>query len=351
MTKQISVDCGKYNTKTCYFDQAKGDYTKSKFRTKVSKGTFDDDMLEKGTFLVRYQGETYKVGMGARQEADMETSKRDDIHKISTIAAIALSLAPNSKEEIDVCIGIPLQTCLVTEERLAYKSFILPDGLQEVELKLDNKSAPYKVSFKIRKKYVYPEGIGVIYEYPSELKNITGIIDIGNLNVNCLYCNMAQPTPESSFTDELGGQVLISGLAQELSSQLGMRVDDNLAASILLKSKDERYLIPKNGNEEIMELSKKVITEYTREHVKLIKRKLDTKRWPLDFMNLVFIGGTSNLLKNELIEVFGDSIIIPKNPEFVNVEGFMKRMCSNIDVDIFSILNKKNESKKTEKTA
>ena len=343
MCKQIAVDCGKYNSKMCAINPTTGDYVRLKFRTKVSKGTFEDDMLERGTFLVKYEGETYKVGSGARQEADMETSKKDVIHKISTIASIARALTPGKNEKVNVAIGIPLQTCLITEERLAYKDYILPEGHHEVELKLDNKSEPYKVSFDVEKRFVYPEGIGVIYEYPGELKNITGIIDIGNLNVNCIYCNMAQPVQDSSFTGELGGQVLISGLSQELSSQLGMRVDDNLAAAILLKDLGERFLTPKNGDQDIMDRSRDVITEYTKEHVRLIKRKLDTKRWPLDFMNLVFIGGTSKLLRHELLEVFGENIMIPDDPEYINVEGFLKRMCSSVDIDIFSILDKKKK--------
>ena len=39
--------------------------------------------------------------------------------------------------------------------------------------------------------------------------------------------------PENCFTDELGGKVLISSLAQLLTSTLGMRCDENLATSLL----------------------------------------------------------------------------------------------------------------------
>ena len=336
MGKFVSVDSGKYNTKFYGFDSGTGTLTSGKRRTKISEGTFDDDMLEIGTILARVDGgPVYKIGNGARVEAEMITSKKDEIHKVTTLVAIA-EMIGESSQDVDVAIGIPFQTAGIPEQRIEYKDFILPDTEHTVELKTSSEGQVRKVQFTFGRRLVYPESIGVVYEFPQHMGDIAGIVDIGSLNTNNTYCAGYMPVQENSFTDEMGGHNMLSGLAGGLSSELNMRVDVNLVIATLRRSLDKRMLYPKNKDEAIQQKSKEFIDLYLLEHVKNIKRKLDTKQWPTGFMNLCMIGGTVRLLRHEITEVFGD-VFIPEKPDMVNASGFLKKMCSDAGIDITGI--------------
>ena len=332
MSDYIAVDCGKYNTKISAFDTVTKARTKFKFRTKISDGTFDDDMLERGTFIVQINdGPVYKIGNAAKTEPEMETSKKTEIHRVCTLSAIALAGASG---EVNVVIGIPLQIAGIPVERMAYKDYIIGDGTYKVRVKTDSDGPIMESEFSFKKRLVYPEGLGVLFEYPTLVDGPTAVIDIGNLNTNNTYTDGFNIIADASFTDELGGKVLISGLAQELTSELGMRCDDNLAASTLLRPYEKRFLRPKNGDKEIEEKSRSIIDNYLLEHTKAIKRKCDTRHWPLDFMGVICVGGTARLLEKEIKEVFGTNAFIPENPEFVNVNGFLKKMCADADINL-----------------
>lgn len=332
----IAVDCGKYNTKTAMFrDDGRG-MVRKKFRTKFSPGTFDDDMFGRGTYIIQIDdGPVYKVGNEGRTEPDMETTKKTEIHAVCTMAGIAAALGEGDHKDVSVVIGIPLQLATIPEERLSYKSYILGEpGQHTVRLKADQNGPVVTVKFTITSEKVYPEGMGVLYEYPDRLDGPTAIIDIGNLNTNNTYADRFNINSEACFTDELGGKVLISGLAQELTSELGSRVDDNLAASTLLKPYGERFLVPANGDPEIQKRSREIIDRYLLDHVNAIKKKCDTHHWPLAFMRVVCIGGTSRLLSGEIRAVFGQNAFIPDNPEYVNACGFLRKLCADSGVDI-----------------
>lgn len=334
MAKFISVDCGKYDTKITAYHMESDEYSIQKFRTRMEPGTMDDDMLEKNTFLAEVEGKVYKLGFGAKYEAAMETSKKSEIHKVCTLAAIARCISKDKPEDVTVVIGIPYQLCIIPQERLAYKDYIIPAGKHTVRLKMSNDTPAYSVTFTIVDRYVFPESLGVIYMYPQKAGELVGISDIGNLNKNNTYCNKFVPIQESSFTDKSGGEFLITGLAEQLSSELGMHIDRNVASNVLLLPKDKRFLMPNNGDKKVADKSREVIDKYLLDYVVAARRLLDTKQWSLDFMQMFFIGGTTRLIRNEIKEIFGDNIIIPERPEFVNAEGFLKRICAIHDIDI-----------------
>ena len=334
--RYVAVDCGKYDTKVSTCDEKGENFRRFKYRTKISKGTFDDDMLERQTYLVRIDGgEVYKVGFGATQEAELESSKKTEVHKICTLMGVAMAVGKSAEgEEISVVAGIPYQTCIIPEERLKYKDFILANESHTVEIKVSSDGPIYKISFSFKQRLVYPESIGVLYVYPQRFSDMAGIIDIGNLNINNTYCEGFEPKQEYSFTDELGGKILISGLSQQLTSELGSRCNEDIVARVLTKPYDQRFLIPRRSDESVSEKSKDIIDKYLIAHAEEIKRKCDAKKWSTNFMDLVAIGGTSKLLARELKIVFGDNLYIPPRPEFVNADGFLCRMCAKDNIEI-----------------
>lgn len=335
--RYIAVDAGKYNTKVNAFDPNTKKTSLMKFRTKISEGTFEDDMFEKGTFIVQVDdGPVYKIGHGARNEPEMETSKKSEIHRVCTYAAVALTCGCGEHTNVNIAIGVPLKVCEVPEERMSYKKFILgePGVPHTVHLKTSCSGPVYTSVFTYGKTLVYPEGIGVLYEYPAKLQGVTGVIDCGNLNTNYLYCDSFMVNNEGCHTNEMGGKILITGLSGALSGELGARVDAILTASTLLKPYQERHLVAANGNKELDIRSKALIDQYLLEHVRSIKQACDAKHWPLLFMNLVFMGGTSRLLQHEIREVFGENTFIPEAPEYVNVKGFLRKLCADDGIDL-----------------
>lgn len=331
MERFIAVDSGKYATKVAVYDKEKESVKMFKLRTKIGAGNFKDDALEASTIIAEYNGKVYKVGNGALQEAELNTSKASEVHKICTLAAIAMCTSSNEVDEVHAAIGIPVKEWENVEKRLEYKNYILPD--EEVCIKVMTKSGldPVEKRFRIVSKHVYPESQGALF-----LKHVVpfnsgsvAVMDLGNLNINCTCWNNRELDRQYSLTDELGGNILISGLSQELSAAFS-RCDENYVAKVLRLPKNERMLKPNRPNPEIEEESKKMINEYLLNHVKMIKRKCDAKRWSLDFMELVFIGGTSSLLKDEIHEIFGEEAYIPEHPEYANVAGFLRVMCAKL---------------------
>ena len=73
----VAVDCGKSDTKLVSYNVTGNKKIKAKFRTKISPGTFDDDMYGRGTFIAQIDdGPVYKVGRDARTEPSLESTKK-----------------------------------------------------------------------------------------------------------------------------------------------------------------------------------------------------------------------------------------------------------------------------------
>lgn len=324
----VAVDSGKYATKVAYYNPNTDDVKTFKFRTKMSPGNFNDDALETSTVIVEYNNEVYKIGNGATVEAALETTKASEIHKVCTLTAIAMCVG-DEDAEVHAAVGIPVKEWENVDKRNEYKNFILPDGEVTIKLMVKSESEPMTKKFTIVSKHVYPESQGALFlKKVAPLSNGTvAVIDLGNLNINCTCWNMRELDRQYSLTDELGGNILISGLSQELSATFS-RCDETYVAKVLKQPRENRYLKPNRPNPEVETLSKEIIDDYLLNHVKQIRRKCDSKHWSLDYMELVFIGGTAALLKDEIKVVFGENSYIPPHPEYANVAGFLRVMCS-----------------------
>lgn len=332
----IAVDCGKYDTKVSVYKADTGEQRQFKLRTKMSPGVFEEDMLKKSTVITQVDGGPICMyGFGAVSEPDMETSKKTDIHRIGTLTAIALALGEGTYEDVYAAIGVPLDVAGNTLERIAYKDYILgKDGdTHTVQYKCDSEGPIKTVTFTIRKRFVYPEGSGVLWLHPAQMIGSAAIIDIGNLNTNCIYAEGLNPEDKMCFTGELGGKALITGLCQSLEAELGNRVVNSMVAMALAQPEGKRHLISVKGDKALEERSAKIIAQYALEHVRMIKQQCDLHHWPLAFANVVCVGGTVKLISKELHDVFGD-IFIPAGQEYANAAGHLKRMCATLGVDI-----------------
>lgn len=55
-----------------------------------------------------------------------------------------------------------------------------------------------------------------------------------------------------------------------------------------------------------------------------IQNACNAAQWPLDFMTIVFMGGTANVTMDIIHEVFGNGVEIVKESKFANALGFLK---------------------------
>jgi len=331
MKRFISIDAGKHATKATHYDPKTKKIRKFTFCTKIGEGDFRDDALEKKTYIAEINGHTYKIGNGARGNgATLETSKQSEDHKLCTLLAIAYFCSDNEVDEVNVAVGLPAKEWAVVSKREDFKEYIFPEGETTVTIKTSSEAAPAKKTFTIRHKYVFPESIGALFQddSPEVNKNsFYGVLDIGNLNLNATVWQGTELQQDVSVTDELGAAALIQGLSQELTSRFS-RCDENFVAMLLSKGPEKRFLIPNGGNvEEVMKESKEFIKQYLLEHARKIKRCCDGRKWSLDYMHLIAIGGTSIILKDELKEVFGESLHILGCQTFANSLGFLRMMC------------------------
>ncbi len=324
MDRYIAIDSGKHATKVATYNVEDKTITKFCFHTRMSEGYFEDDSIESGTFIVELGGHVYKIGKGARNKAALETSKTSEIHKACTLSAIAMCVGDG--DTVHVAVGIPVTEFVNVLNRNEYRDFILPTEPVTVKMKTKNETPPITKTFTIETRLVCPESGGVLYLNPEKYElSTTAVLDIGSLNVNGTYWEGFDMNPDYNFTGELGSSILISGLAQKLSASFS-RCNESLINEILKQPSENRCLPKTTG--EIAKQSKEVIHTYLIEHVNKIKEKCNTANWAMDYMTVVFVGGTSKLLESELKECFGNDIIIADSPSYANVEGFLAKLCA-----------------------
>lgn len=325
----IGIDTGKYATKVAVYDKEQDHTCLFNFRTRVGSENiiFEDDAIEKNTFIVEYDGKMYKVGNGGKKEASYDTSKKDEIHKICALTAIARCVPANNEEAVNVhvAIGMPIKIFLNAALRNEFRDFILPDGEIIMRIKEENYSDPVTKKFQIVSKIVCPESGGALFLNPLKYKNAkTAVIDLGNLNCNGTVWSGFDPISNMSFTENLGGRILLMGLAGELAARYGDIFDVDDVIAVLRKPLEERKF---TATEDEAATSAQFIHDYLCEFVENIKTTAMAKRWSVSHYDILFIGGTAKILENEIKEVFPNAKVVDK-PNFANVIGFLAKIVS-----------------------
>lgn len=339
MKRYVAVDSGKFATKVAEYipgekDSQKGRIKKFSIRTKASDGDFRDDAIEDSTVVVEIDGTVYKIGNGARGEgAALDTDKKSDVHRLCTLTALAYLASANEMDEFCVAIGLPAKDWSVVSKRIDYKDYILPEGEMKISIKKRSTSPIIEKTFTITNRFVFPESIGALFMdetiYDTTATSITGVIDLGNLNLNATLWQGTELVQDKSVTAELGGAVLIQELSQELTANI-TACDEMVTANILKDSTSDRHL-PEgiNLSDEQIDESRKIIKRVLKQHAEKVKRFCRARNWSLDVTRIVAIGGTSKDIEEELKEVFGNITILP-NSTYCNVLGYLRMMCSRI---------------------
>ena len=304
MLKIISVDSGKYDTKAC-LKLKDGKVEKIRFRTKMDD-TLEEKASDARSCVLEYNGRKVIIGEEA-ETADYTKSKAKDIHKLSTYAAIAQLVSDG--DEVGLIIGCPLSIYMNVEERKAYKEFMIDEGSATVVLNGRTKS------FTIKNVIVCPEGSGIIYKNPNKYKDsLVGIVDIGGLNSNnCVYDRLT-PIKSSSFTTNLGANIMRNELRQALNSAF---------PEVNLQEWQIEDIIRKGYIKSRREESSEIISDFLQKHVNNILQECVKKGWDIDNIDLTFVGGGSKLFEKEIKKIVSDAVI-SENAEWDNAEGFLE---------------------------
>lgn len=362
--KFIAVDSGKYGTKVAEYKPSTGEVITFQMCTKVSEGDFDDDAIENETVIVEIDGQVYKIGNGARGAgAELETSKKTDIHRLCTLTALASLACESEVDDMYVAVGLPAKDWAVVSKRKEYREFILPTGEVTVRIKASSKSQIKTKKFNIKQVFAFPESIGALFMDDAgceTLQNtdITGVVDVGNLNLNLTLWQGTELLEDNSSTMELGGAILIQDLSQEITANI-VPCNELITANIL-KSNPENRQLPTNLNlsEEQIAKSRDIISKVLKQHAEKIKRACHSKNWSLDVTRVLAIGGTSKDLENELKEVFPNITVLERS-NFCNVLGYLRMLCARLPQigiiipfnDIISLKEKIERERKNKQSA
>ena len=343
--KYVSVDAGKGDTKVSVYEEGKAVKTYV-YNTKYSEGDFCDDALEKDTFIAEIDGKVYKVGNGALQSAELEVTKKSEIHRISTLLALAMIAGNEKEEELEVIIGCPLSEYSIPQKRMEYLNYMIPDKDVTVKIKKKSDQEPEVKTVHVAYKKVLPETAGIFFvgltkDYDGEP---VGVIDIGNgTAIGAVYSNY-EIDHEFDFTNLQGGDMLISSLSELLSTKYS-RYNPKYTLKLLLKPSKERKLPgkadcseeEKRANEEE---SAAIIHEHIMKYLREIRRSCDAKQWSLDYMKLVFGGGTAFMLQDEIREVFGQNVVFTKYGVHANSLGALMRLVQMRENKIIDLSDK-----------
>ena len=298
--KFIAVDTGKFTTKAVTL-RGDGSERFITFRTK-SEETQRSEAQGK-SYIVEYKGKRYLVGEQA-EVSSAKLTKAEDIHRISTYTAI--HQLSSGDDTVVVAIGCPLSVFENPESKEAYKKYMFPD--RQIEIKVNETTKKLTILSVI----VFPESSGIIYLDRKYESMSAGIIDIG------VY-NKTMPIISTLFTENLGSNVLAQNLKNALATKYGEDIPQWMMEDILR----EGYVVDNMESSGIREGSKEFIADFKKKHIESIIKKCEANGWNLRLTRLVFTGGTSELLRNEILQVIPGAIIC-EEPEKVNVRGFLK---------------------------
>lgn len=308
MNRTIAIDSGKFATKAV-MQKADGSERFISFRTKMQETARTD--VQGKSFIVEFGGKRYLLGEQA-EVISSKTTKAEELHRIAAYTALA-QLA-DSGDDIVVVIGCPLSVYENAESKKQYKEYMFPT--RQIDIKVNEMTKHLNVVSTI----VLPESSGVIY-LEQELceKAAVGVIDIGGLNVNCCVYNKTVPVLSTLYTDNLGSNVLMQDLKNALAIKYNEDIPDWMMEDVLTQG----YLTDNMSSDGIRPGSKEFIREFKKNHINKIIHKCEANGWNLRTTRLIFSGGTSELLKEEIKSVLPGATILAE-PAKANVRGFLK---------------------------
>lgn len=333
MKRKIAIDCGKGFTKTAINRKNANEKTvikTYKFPSRITEGADErDPLMTDNSFYINLDGEEYIVGDDGTKTTEAESTKKDIIHKVCAMTAIA-RLVDNG-DEVTVIIGIPASMYKNANERESYRDYLIPSGTHKVRYKDTNLNQAITKTFTITDVKVAMEGSGVKTLFYKEMADeLVGVIDIGNWNINAMLVDDGKIDMTTVYTNANGYRSFLQSLTNAINGGISTDLTLSEVERKLRKSREERYF--KNRNvENAAEKSKEIIDNQIRDYIQGI---VDTVKWDIENTTTYFVGGTSKLLKDDIINFmqskYNITPIIPDTDdigtEFINVVGFLQML-------------------------
>ncbi|MEK4221502.1 ParM/StbA family protein [Bacillus sp. FSL W8-0116] len=313
----IAVDSGKHTTKSvCSIN---GTLHKIQFRTKIQEIQNLGIDITANSYIIEFEGNTYLIGdMVAENKTSYDITK----HSMEHLLCIYLAITKFIEKANTKNIGIPNIRLAVNVPLNIYKNAILKDDYEQF-IQNQQRAISLRVNgrafiFRIEKVILLPEGTGPIYTRIGDFKTKRSlIVDIGGLNVNYCSFNGLVPLLDTMVISNSGINILRSKIAEKLTSRYGISVSDEDVEQIL---KDGCYLYA-NGTKQ--EDSKEIIEGLITAHVTELLNYAKSRGLSFNNTTVVFCGGGSLLLKEEIIKQY-PSAIIEQDGQFSNVLSFYK---------------------------
>jgi plasmid segregation protein ParM len=312
----IGVDSGKYQSKSMLKE---GDTLhRVQFRTKVMETNSDigNEFNVGNTYRVEFQGKTFILGDSVSEEkTGFQLTKNTTEHILSIYISICHLLSklktPSILPTVYLACNIPIHLYKAAEQKLAYEEAIRNGG-EPICITINGQAH----IFRIEQILLLPEGLGPVYENPSEYRSKrVSVIDLGGLNASFMQINQLSFQYDSMVSSAQGINMLRSKFTDVFSSKYGVTITENDAEQML---RDKCFIL--QGQKEAS--SVEII------HRMFVSHLLDIINFGLSrgfsFNNdLLFCGGGSILLKDYILRKF-PSATICDDPIFGNLRSYLK---------------------------
>lgn len=307
MEKILAVDPGKFDIKAA---TREGDAVKTlSYNSRLYQLKAGEHYEAQGqSKFITYQGKQYIIGEQGT-ETDMSLAKSTILHKVGVMAILADTVSGG--EELRLVLGCPASVYKNKDSRQAYKNYITDNGL----LNFDTDKKHYEIT--VASTLVLPETAGVPFIYPQLFKdNMVAVVDLGGLNMNFAIFNNGVVDLESMNTVNHGGYNLENAIKTRLSGKYSLAVSQDIIRKIMQRG----YLvIDGERSKESEEILETIYMDFIREIPNIVK----SFNYDISLMDVVFVGGTSQLLGERITKVIPHAVV-GEDLKWANVLGFLK---------------------------
>lgn len=315
----IALDSGKHTIKATGREVTPSNEEKEIKRVSFRARSYDlrNSYLEVAgnSHKVLFNGDENGIIVGEQgTDADFNTSKTNELHRLCAYTAITQFLEPNTKDnKIHLVLACPLDVLKIKEAKEEYKNFIKGD--EPITINIDDED----YTFEIVDIIIKAEGSGIVYTQPEyfEDKN-TAVVDLGGLNLSFSSYKNKVNSAENRFSEELGGNKLTEYVRDSLKVyRKGNDVKIEEAEKALKDGHLYKLGEPEYDSSTYIVKAKEKYVENLISCLARRGQKLDT------FQEVVFIGGTTKRVEGQLLNKYKNARI-PGNPQWESVDGLYK---------------------------